>query len=198
MLSLRQIPLRMSSCVGKWYIFHPLYKTSEKSWLFRKLGHLFATVQGFGKVSRDFLFLVFFHESVSPQPQSIPLRPFRIFSKIRGDIRKSRCSTGINRQRHRWQIFPPVSLVLLIPVANLPPVNLTGGKHWEQLSNCWKLKMNLKKKIYLYANCTTQKCPKETIKFFWLKIFSICHWWCTLSCECLREFSKKFETALLV
>jgi hypothetical protein len=30
----------------------------------------------------------FFHESVSPQPQSIPLRPFRIFSKIRGDIRK--------------------------------------------------------------------------------------------------------------
>ncbi len=28
-----------------------------------------------------------FHESVSPQPQSIPSRPFRIFSKIRGDIR---------------------------------------------------------------------------------------------------------------
>jgi hypothetical protein len=38
----------------------------------------------------------FFHESVSPQPQSIPLRPFRIFSKIRGDIRNSRCTTGIN------------------------------------------------------------------------------------------------------
>ena len=38
----------------------------------------------------------FFHESVSPQPQSIPLGPFRIFSKIRGDIRKSRCTTGIN------------------------------------------------------------------------------------------------------
>ncbi len=30
----------------------------------------------------------FFHESVSPQPQIIPLGPFRIFSKIRGDIRK--------------------------------------------------------------------------------------------------------------
>ncbi len=26
-----------------------------------------------GTVSRDFLLLVFFHESVSPQPQSIPL-----------------------------------------------------------------------------------------------------------------------------
>jgi hypothetical protein len=38
----------------------------------------------------------FFHQSVSPQPQSIPLGPFRIFSKIRGDIRKSRCTTGVN------------------------------------------------------------------------------------------------------
>jgi hypothetical protein len=38
----------------------------------------------------------FFDESVSPQPQSSPLGPFRIFSKIRGDIRKSRCTTGIN------------------------------------------------------------------------------------------------------
>jgi hypothetical protein len=37
-------------------------------------------------VSRDFLLLVFY-ESVSPQPQSIPLGPFRLFSKIRGDIR---------------------------------------------------------------------------------------------------------------
>jgi hypothetical protein len=38
----------------------------------------------------------FFYESVSPQPQSIPLGPFRIFSKIRGDIRKSRGITGVN------------------------------------------------------------------------------------------------------
>ncbi len=49
-----------------------------------------------GTVSRDFLLLVFFYKSVSPQPQSIPLGPFRIFSKIRGDIRKSRCTTGVN------------------------------------------------------------------------------------------------------
>ncbi len=37
------------------------------------------------------------------------------------------------------------------------------------------------------------------LKYFWLKIFSICHrclWhrWQTLSCEYLRKFSKKFET----
>jgi hypothetical protein len=70
----------------------------------------------------------FFHESVFPQPQSIPFRPFQIFSTIRGDIRESRCTTGISDtchrfQQHRWQIFPPFSLALLIPVANLPPVS---------------------------------------------------------------------------
>jgi hypothetical protein len=38
----------------------------------------------------------FFDESASTQPQSIALGPLRIFSKIRGDNRKSRCTTGIN------------------------------------------------------------------------------------------------------
>ncbi len=42
----------------------------------------------------------------------------------------------------------------------------------------------------------------KLLKFFWLKIFSICHrcrWhrWQTLSCEYLSEFSKKFETVLI-
>ncbi len=69
----------------------------------------------------------FFHESVSPQPKSFPLGPFQIFSKMRGDICKSRCTTGTNDtnrkfcyqfrkscwyrwqschlyQRYRWQI----------------------------------------------------------------------------------------------
>jgi hypothetical protein len=36
-----------------------------------------------------------FHESVSPEPQIISLRPFRIFSKIRGNIRSSRFATGV-------------------------------------------------------------------------------------------------------
>ncbi len=40
--------------------------------------------------------LICFHKTVSPQPQSIPLRPFQIFSKVRGDIRESRCTTDIN------------------------------------------------------------------------------------------------------
>jgi hypothetical protein len=37
------------------------------------------------------------------QPQSIPLAPFQNFSNIRGDIRKSSCTTD---QRQRWQISP--------------------------------------------------------------------------------------------
>ncbi len=47
------------------------------------------------KVPRDLRIKVFFHESVSPKPLSISLGPFRIFSKIRGDIRSSRCTTGV-------------------------------------------------------------------------------------------------------
>jgi hypothetical protein len=35
----------------------------------------------------------FFHESVSPKPLIIPRGPFQIFSKIREDIRSSRCTT---------------------------------------------------------------------------------------------------------
>jgi hypothetical protein len=92
----------------------------------------------------------FFHESPSPKPLIMTLESFRIISKFRGDIRKSRCTTGVNDtggkfatgvnntggklppvsrhrrqichryQRHRRKIFPPVPLVLL---ANLPPVS---------------------------------------------------------------------------
>jgi hypothetical protein len=42
------------------------------------------------------LLLVFLMNQFPPSPLSIALGPFRIFSKIRGDIRKSRCTTGIN------------------------------------------------------------------------------------------------------
>jgi hypothetical protein len=39
---------------------------------------------------------MFFHESPSPKPLKIKFGSFRIFSKIRGDIRKSRCTTSVN------------------------------------------------------------------------------------------------------
>ncbi len=51
--------------------------------------------QIFVKVPQDFRLQVFY-ESVSPKPLSVPLGPFRIFSKISGDICSSRCTTGIN------------------------------------------------------------------------------------------------------
>ncbi len=106
----------------------------------------------------------FFHGSVSPQPQSIPLGPFRIFSNCHW------CHW------YRWQ-------------------------NMEKISGCRLLKENFKAKIYIYFNSTTQRCPNKIIKIFWLKIFSICHR-CkrcqTLIWEYLREFSKKFEAALIV
>ncbi len=55
-----------------------------------------------------FLTLVFFHESVSPQPQSIPLRPFQIFGKF--------------LEIFAIQGAPPVSTT---PGANLPLVSTT-------------------------------------------------------------------------
>ncbi len=47
-----------------------------------------------GTVSRDFLLLVFSWISF-PQASDYTIRPFRIFSKIRGDIRSSRFATGV-------------------------------------------------------------------------------------------------------
>jgi hypothetical protein len=47
-----------------------------------------------GTVSRDFLLLVFVMNHFPPAPE-YPIRPFQIFSKIREDIRKSRCTTAI-------------------------------------------------------------------------------------------------------
>jgi hypothetical protein len=93
-----------------------------------------------GTVSRDFLIL-FFYESVSPQPQSIPLGPFRIFSKIHGDIRKSRCTTGVNDTGGKFATgvndtggkLPPVSTT---PAANLPPVSTTPAANFATSSPC--------------------------------------------------------------
>jgi hypothetical protein len=67
-----------------------------------------------GTVSRDVLLLVFFMNQFPPSPNSIPLRPFQFCSKISRDIRKSRCTTGINDNG-----------VSRTPAAKLPPVSTT-------------------------------------------------------------------------
>jgi hypothetical protein len=66
----------------------------------------------------------FFHESVSPQPKSIPLRPFQIFSKICGDICKSRCTTTTPAANFSTSLASGK-----IPVANLPPVSTTPANN---------------------------------------------------------------------
>ncbi len=109
-------------------------------------------------MSRDFLLQVFFHESPSPKPIIITLGSFRIFSKFRGDIGKSRCTTGVNDTGgkfshkfplccwHRWQIMGTIS-------------------------GCRHLKVNLKAKIYIYVSSTTQRWPNKSIKIFLIEDF---------------------------
>jgi hypothetical protein len=41
------------------------------------------------------------------------------------------------------------------------------------MSDCRHLKVNLKEKIYLYVNSTTQMCSKKIIKIFLIEDF--CH-----------------------
>ncbi len=66
----------------------------------------------------------FFHESVSPKPLRIPFRPFRIFSKIRGDIRSSRCTTGVVDIDVKWKKIS-FRKVLIIFLGHLWLVELT-------------------------------------------------------------------------
>ncbi len=153
----------------------------------------------------------FFHQSVSPQPQSIPFGPFQIFSKIRGDIRRSRLTTGVVDTGGKWKksSIKKILIILLghlwivevthiyifafkftlrylqpdiIPIVchrcqrhrwqNLPPVSLY---RWQMCHRC---------RWYRWQFCRHHRCR-------WYR-------WSTLSFEYLREFSKKFETALMV
>ena len=60
-----------------------------------------------------------YHELVSPQaPEYTIWAVSNFFKNLR---RYSQLNVDHRYQRHRQQILPPVSLVLLIPVTNLPP-----------------------------------------------------------------------------
>jgi hypothetical protein len=83
----------------------------------------------------------FFHESPSSKPLKITLGSFRIFSKILGDIRKSRCTTGVNDTGGKFATcvndtggeLPPVSTT---PAANLPPVSTKPAANFVTSSAC--------------------------------------------------------------
>jgi hypothetical protein len=65
----------------------------------------------------------FLNGSVSPKPLIIQLGPFRIFSKIRGDIRSSRCTTGVVDTGGKWKITS-IRKVFIISFGHLWVVEL--------------------------------------------------------------------------
>ncbi len=82
----------------------------------------------------------------------------------------------------------------------LKPDVLKPDVLWVYPADTWKWTWRQK---FLYMFPLLPKGDQtKLLKFFWLKIFSICHccrwhWWQTYSCEYLHQFSKKFETVLM-
>jgi hypothetical protein len=70
-------------------------------------------------------------------------------------------ATGVNDAGDK---LPPVSTTL---AANLPPVSTTPVAN----NDYWQLKVNWKEKIYLYANSTAQRWPKDIMKTFLIEDF---------------------------
>jgi hypothetical protein len=71
-------------------------------------------------VSQDFLLLVFIMNQFPHSPRVFPEDSSDFLKKIRGNIRKSRCTAGINGTGDKFATS----------------VNDTRGKQWEQLSGC--------------------------------------------------------------
>jgi hypothetical protein len=116
----------------------------------------------------------FFHESVSPQPQSIPLGPFQIFSKIPVAIRH-RCqfTTGVVETGGKFAAGIVDTGGKFATVIN--NTSETGGKicrrcHWYQLQICRRCRW--------YRRQFCRQCH-------WHR----CRWyrWCTLTYEYLRD-----------
>ncbi len=71
---------------------------------------------------------------------------FGFFSFVENSRRYSQVKVHHRYQRHRWQIIVIIS-------------------------DCLHLKVNLKEKMYLNVNSTTQRCPPKALKLFWSKVF---------------------------
>ncbi len=130
----------------------------------------------------------FFSWITFPQAPENNTRVITNFSNICGDIRKSRCTTGVNDNGGK---LPPVSTT---PAANLPQASLTQVANNGTISGCRHLKVNLKAKIYIYVSSTTQRWPNKIIKIFLIEDFF--HLTPVANLE-LRKFSKKFKTVLM-
>jgi hypothetical protein len=66
-----------------------------------------------GTVSREFRLLVFFMNQFPPTPE-YNIRPFQIFLKILGDIRSSRCATGVVNTGGKWKKSSVINILLTL------------------------------------------------------------------------------------
>jgi hypothetical protein len=80
-----------------------------------------------------------------------------IFSKIPRDIRKSRCTTGINATGGKF----------VTGINDISGELARDQQHWRQtmgtISNCRYLKVNLEAKIYIYVS---KGVPTKLLQFF--------------------------------
>ncbi len=153
---------------------------------FERISEFLHTLKG--QCHEIFCFLFFSWISFPPAPEYHIRTVLNFFENSR---RYSQAKVPHRYQRHRCQILPPFSLVLLIPVANMPPVStipvanlppvsttpvaichryqrrrrqICHRCQWHRwqimgtISGCWDLKVNLKAKMYLYVNSTSQRC----------------------------------------
>ncbi len=91
----------------------------------------------------------FFLESVSRKPLIIPLGPFRIFSKIRWDIRSSRFATGVNDTGGKWKTHSSRKIFIIL------------------FGHLWVVELTF---IYIFAFKFTLRCLQPDI------VAIICHW----------------------
>jgi hypothetical protein len=148
---------------------------------------------------RDFRLLVFSWISF-PQAPEYTIRAVSNFSKFHGNIRSSRCITGVNntsgtgRKIYR-RLIPVVHLDLRISpqifkkIQNDPNVIFRGLEKGDSWKKTWSKKSRDSVPLSWYRRQFCRRCH-------WYR-WQICHrccWyrWCTLTCE----FSKKFEKTL--
>ncbi len=113
-----------------------------------------------GTVSRDFFASGSFHESVSPQPQSIPLRPFQIF--VENSLRYTQLK--VCHRWHRWQMEK------IFNQKNFN--NFVWSQHrWQICHRCQQHKRNWWQNLPPVSLIPGAICHR-------------CHWhrWCTLTC----------------
>ncbi len=153
----------------------------------RAIGTYFPALKG--KVWQDFLCQVFFKNHLPQAPEN-NIGVILIFSKIRRDNCKWRCTTSINNtggkfatginhtggkfcHRYRWccwyqwKIFNRCQRYKrqIFRRCQRHQWQIVAGITWWQImgtvSGCWHVKVNLKEKIYLYVYSTTQRCFKK-------------------------------------